>query len=56
MNPEDDDFDDDFDESEPVGSCINCESDIYPFEDDGSGLCDQCQWYSVAGGASSDGD
>jgi hypothetical protein len=51
----DDDFDyepdypDDYDDNEPVGSCDNCDSNIYPSEDDGSGLCDQCQWYAAGG-------
>lgn len=39
-----DDFDDD---NEPIGSCENCDSNIYESEDDGSGLCDQCQWYAA---------
>jgi len=38
---------DDFEDNEPIGSCENCESDIYESEDDGSGLCDQCQWYAA---------
>lgn len=35
------------DDGEPVGSCENCETNIYPSEDDGSGLCDQCQWHAA---------
>lgn len=37
----------DEDDGEPVGSCDNCDLNIYPSEDDGSGLCDQCQWYAA---------
>lgn len=37
-----DEFDDDM---EPVGSCDDCGVNIYAEENDGSGLCDQCQWY-----------
>jgi len=40
-------YPDDFDDNEPVGSCDNCDSNIYESEDDGSGLCDQCQWYAA---------
>jgi hypothetical protein len=36
-------FDDDM--GEPVGSCDLCDCNIYEEEDDGSGLCDQCQFY-----------
>lgn len=37
-----------FDEpNEPVGSCVNCGVNIYADEDDGSGLCDQCQWLAA---------
>ena len=40
-----DDWDwEDCDDSEPVGSCDGCGCDVYCWEDDGSGLCDQCQW------------
>lgn len=39
--------DDDYENNEPVGSCENCDSNIYPDEDDGSGLCDQCQWHAA---------
>ena len=30
--------------NEPVGSCDSCGANYYADEDDGSGLCDQCQW------------
>jgi hypothetical protein len=34
---------DDFEESdEPVGSCENCGTNLYPDDDDE--LCDQCLW------------
>lgn len=37
--------------NEPIGSCEDCGTNIYEDEDDGSGLCDQCQWYiAVANG------
>jgi DNA-directed RNA polymerase subunit RPC12/RpoP len=38
----DDDYEDD--DSEPVGSCDRCGVNIYRDEDDGSGLCDLCQF------------
>lgn len=41
-NKPDEYFEDD--DGEPVGSCDECESNIYAEEEDGSGLCDQCQW------------
>jgi transposase len=34
-----------FEDDEPVDSCHNCGCNIYASEDDGSGLCDQCQWF-----------
>lgn len=42
--------DDDEDSCEPIGSCDNCEQNIY--EDDyyifdGERLCDQCAWYAM---------
>jgi len=41
---------DDFDDSnEPIGSCDVCEINIYADDDDGSGLCDQCRFYSELG-------
>lgn len=47
---EDDDFwHDDNDDQEPIGSCDNCDIDVY--EDtgselpDGTRLCEQCTWW-----------
>lgn len=40
-----DEPDDDY--GEPIGSCANCQTNIYESEDDGSGLCDQCQWFAA---------
>lgn len=34
-------------DDEPIGSCDNCGCNIYAYEDDGSGLCDQCQWFAA---------
>lgn len=45
----DDDLSGEFDE--PVDFCDNCGSDIYEDEDDGSGLCDQCQWWLAQSGS-----
>jgi hypothetical protein len=36
-------------DSEPCGSCDECGADIFPDEDDGSGLCDQCSFYAELG-------
>ena len=33
----------------PIGSCDNCGVNVYPDEDDGSGLCGQCQWFAKIG-------
>lgn len=44
--------DDDYDSGEPVGSCDNCETNVYAFEDDGSGLCGHCQWLAEQSNAS----
>lgn len=44
---DEDGMDDGFDNYEPVGSCDNCDWDYYAEEDDGSGLCDQCQWHAA---------
>ena len=38
---------DDDEPDEPVGSCDDCGANIMEFEDDGSGLCDRCQWYAA---------
>lgn len=32
---------------EPIGSCDNCGVNVYEDEDDGSGLCNQCQWFAA---------
>lgn len=32
---------------EPIGSCDNCGVNVYEDEDDGSGLCGQCQWFAA---------
>lgn len=59
-NEPDDDYDDfDDDEScEPIGSCDECEQDIYEADyfdmDDGSRLCNHCAW--IAMGCPSPGD
>lgn len=57
MPTPDDEFDNDYDDGdfdeeyyEPVGSCDNCECDIYEDDVDEDGaLCDQCRW-SMSGG------
>lgn len=36
-------FYDDEDDNEPVGSCDNCGTNLYPHDDDV--LCDQCLWH-----------
>lgn len=46
VNEEDDD-------SEPTDSCESCGANIYPHEDDGSHVCDQCQWYAEHGASNS---
>lgn len=50
------DQDEEEDDSEPADSCESCGGNIYPFEDDGSGLCDQCQWYAEHGASQSNED
>lgn len=40
---------------EPVGSCSRCGANIYRAEDDGSGLCDQCQWWDEISRETEDG-
>ena len=40
------DEEDEYDE--PVDSCDECGTNIYADEDDGSGLCGQCQWRASA--------
>lgn len=45
----DPDDEDDEGMNEVVGSCNGCGADVYGFEDDGSGFCDQCQWYTSGG-------
>ena len=40
---------DDYEYDDPIGSCHECGMDIYEDEDDGSGLCGQCQWYFEQG-------
>ena len=37
------DQDDDY--GEPVGSSDRCGQSVYAGDDDGSGVCDQCQWW-----------
>ncbi len=37
---------DDEDYAEPIGSCDNCGTNIYRYDDDGTELCDQCQWWA----------
>ncbi|MDY3555320.1 hypothetical protein R5W24_004462 [Gemmata sp. JC717] len=48
---------DDFgeDDNEPVGSCDECGSDIYPTDLDDA-LCDQCLYYAERGDAEPDED
>lgn len=36
---------DDYEDSEPVASCEVCGMNIYAEDDDGTDLCDQCQWW-----------
>ena len=38
-----DELDDDYYGCEPVGSCEECGTNLYP--DDDPELCDQCFWY-----------
>lgn len=45
----DGDYDGEIDEdNEPIGSCEECGSDLFAFEDededDGEGVCDECRW------------
>ena len=37
------------DGNEPIRSCESCGSDIYLSDDDGTGLCGQCQFYRRMG-------
>lgn len=34
----------DEDDAEPVGSCDNCGTDLFPWDD--PELCEQCEWYA----------
>ena len=46
----DDDYDDARDEdNEPVGSCEECGTNLYP-DDEWDGLCNQCYWLSSQDG------
>ena len=38
---------DEDDSDEPISSCDNCGVNVYEDEDDGSGLCNQCQWFAA---------
>lgn len=38
-------------DDEPVGSCESCGCNIYADDDDGSGLCDECQWWALENGS-----
>ena len=40
----DEDYGDDYDDGEPVGSCEQCGTNLY--SDDDPDLCDQCLWYA----------
>ena len=52
MHNEDEPDREDWEGNEPVGSCSWCDTNIYRDEDDGSGLCYQCQWAAKMGKAS----
>jgi len=50
----DQDFDEDYfdDDNEPIGSCEECGTNLYPGDDcdeAGDGLCDQCAFYRAHG-------